>query len=214
VRETTIRAREAEGLLCVGFQTSVAGGLYKDAAGAYADDAAGRRIALRLHPWSDATAGLLDGASDVAFVWLPLPDPERLEWRVLRSEPRHVALWADHPLAGRETLHIEDLLDEPFVALPRSAGVARDYWLAADERGGRPVRVGAHAQTPDAAFEAVAARQGLVLLAAGNAQRYARPEIVSRPVDGIGPCELAVAWRAGDDRAAVRDFVAAAQAVS
>jgi DNA-binding transcriptional LysR family regulator len=211
VRDTTLRAREAEALLCVGFLTSVAGGLYKDAAAAFTDEHDGWRIALRLHPWSDATAGLLDGSSDVAFVWLPLPEPERLAWRVLREEPRHVALWPDHPLAAKEELSLEDLLDEPFVALPRSAGVARDYWLATAERGGRPVKVGAQAGSPDAAFEAVAARQGVVLLAAGNAQRYARPEIVSRPVVDISPSELAVAWRAGDDRAVVRDFVDAAR---
>src|SRR5262245_15192504 len=211
VRETALRAREAEALLCVGFQTSVAGGLYRDAAATFAGEHDGWRPALRLHPWSDATAGLLDGSSDVAFVWLPLPDPERLAWSVLREEPRHVALWADHPLAEKDELTIEDLLDAPFVALPRSAGVARDYWLATAERAGRPVKVGAQAGSPDAAFEAVAARQGVVLLAAGNAERYARPELVSRPVVDLSPCRLAVAWRAGDDRAVVRDFVAAAE---
>ena len=30
-----------------------------------------------------------------------------------------------------------DLLDEPFVALPASAGVLRDFWLAVDARGER-----------------------------------------------------------------------------
>jgi DNA-binding transcriptional LysR family regulator len=205
------RARAAAALLRVGFQTSVAGALYRLAVSCFTNAHPGWSVELRLHPWSDPTAGLLDDTSDVAFLWLPVPGQERLVWQTLRTEPRHVALCPKHPLAERAELRIADLLDEPFVALPPAAGALRDYWLAVEERDGHPVRVGAQAETPDEAFEAVAAQQGVVLMSAGNAQLYSRPEITTRPVIDISPAELALAWRADDERPAVRAFCDAAQ---
>ena len=103
-----------------------------------------------------------------------------------------------------------DLLEEPFVALPHEAGALRDHWLALEDRGGHPVRIGAEASTADQAFEAVATGHGVVLLAEGNVSVYARPGIVCRPVIGVRPSQLAIAWRRGDHRASVREFVGAA----
>jgi len=211
VAEATRRAREAEKVVRVGFHTSVAGDLYRNAVIIFSTQHPGWTVELRLHPWSDATAGLLGESSDVAFLWLPVPERKLLGCETLRTEPRHVALWQGHPLASRRELSIEDLLDQPFVALPPSAGALRDYWLAVGDRGGHPIRIGAHVESPDATFEAIAAKQGVALLAAGNAELYSRPGIVSRPVIDLAPAELAIAWRGDDDRAIIKDFAGAAR---
>src|SRR5262249_21297848 len=54
-------------------------------------------VRLRQVSWDDPTAGLADGSADVAYVWLPLPDPERYHWIVVAEEPRLVALSGRHP---------------------------------------------------------------------------------------------------------------------
>jgi len=164
---------------------------------------------MRQVGWHDPTAGLASGDTDVALVWLPLPDDESFASEPLLSEPRWVALPADHRLADRDEVAFEELLEEPFLALPRSAGRLRDFWLAADERGERPPRVTAEVTSADAAFEAVAGGVGLVLVAAGNAKLYKRQGVASRPVSDLGPATLAIAWRAEDGRALVADFVTA-----
>ena len=82
----------------------------------------GATVELRQASWGDPTAGLADGVVDVAFVWLPLPDPERYQWVVVAEEPRVVAMADGHPLAGRSTVEVGDLLDEPFLALPPARG--------------------------------------------------------------------------------------------
>jgi DNA-binding transcriptional LysR family regulator len=201
----------AEGkVLRVGFQTSVGGGLYQEIAARYAEQHPDWRLALRLHAWSDPTGGLLDESADVAFLWLPTGAEDRIEAKPLRSERRFVALPARHRLASRRALQMADLLDEPFIALPEEAGPLRDYWLALDGRHGRQAHIGAEAATPDETFEAVATGHGIVLLAEGNTTVYARPGLVYRPVLDLSPCQLVIAWRRGDRRAAVREFVQAA----
>src|SRR5687768_3775452 len=154
--EAGARASEEGKLLRVGFQTSVGGGIYQAIAAQFAQLHPDWRLVLRLHEWSDPTGGLLDRSADVAFLWLPAGAEDTIDVRPLRSERRFVALPAGHRLARRKALQMADLLDEPFVALPDDAGPLRAYWLALDERNGRPARIGAEAATPDEAFEAVA----------------------------------------------------------
>jgi DNA-binding transcriptional LysR family regulator len=210
----TQRANDEAKLLRVGFQTSVGGGLYQDIAARFAELRPEWRLELRAHIWSDPTGGLLDRSADVTFVWLPAGAEDVIEVHPLRSERKFVALPAGHRLVHHDAIAMTDLLDEPFVALPPEAGPLRDHWLAIEDRGAHPVRIGAEARTADEAMEAVATGHGIVLLAEGNASVYARPGIDCRPVDGVQPCQLAVAWRRGDQRAAVREFVGAAAEVA
>ena len=161
--------------------------------------------------WDDATAGLADDTADVAFVWLPVPDPGRYTWVVVAEEPRLVAMPLTHPLAGREVIDFAELLDEPFLALPIGAGPLRDYWLALDARGGRPPRIGAEIASTDETYEALVDGQGICLLAAGNAPLIALEGVITRPVRGISPSQLALAWRTADHRPLVLDYARACQ---
>lgn len=155
-------------------------------------------VRLRQVSWDDPTAGLADGDTDVAFVWLPLPDPERYGWTVVAEEPRLVALPESHPLAARTEVDFADLVDEPFLALPSSAGPLRDYWLALDERGGRAPRVGAEIAGTEETYEALAAGLGICLVATGNAHLITLGGVITRPVHGVSPSRYALAWRRED----------------
>jgi len=169
------------------------------------------RVNLHQVSWDDATAGLADGTADVAFVWLPLPGPGRYAWVVVAEEPRLVAMPLTHPLATCEVIDFAELLDEPFLALPQSAGALRDHWLALDARSGRPPRIGAEIASTDETYEALVDGQGICLLAAGNAPLIALEGVITRPVRGLSPSHLALAWRKGDHRPLIRDYARAAQ---
>jgi len=174
------------------------------------------RPVLRQVNWADPTAGLADGTSDVAFVWLPLPDGDRYRYEVVAQEPRLVALPHAHPLAARAAADHEgavdftDLLDEPFLALPPEAGPLRDHWLALDARGDHTPRIGAVVASAEETHEAVANGQGVALLATGNAQLIVRDDVTAVPVRGLSPSQLAVAARRDDERPLVRAYLAAA----
>ncbi|TDD54285.1 LysR substrate-binding domain-containing protein [Saccharopolyspora elongata] len=203
-------AREAaeQRELVVGMQTAVGRGLQRRAMRRFGEQMPNCRVVLRLVDWTDPTAGLADGSSDVAFVWRPV-QPRDISTRTLFSERRVVALPDDNLLAGKEEIPFADLLDEPFIALPPEAAELRDFWLATDARQGRAPVIGAVAEAADEVFEAIAAGLGVVLLAEGNAELYARPGITTRPVAGLSPAELAIAWRAEDTRPAVHAFLTA-----
>jgi DNA-binding transcriptional LysR family regulator len=151
-------------------------------------------LRLRQVGWDDPTAGLADGGSDVAFVWLPLPGQERYDHLVVATEPRLVAFRDGHPLAAHATVDFADLLAEPFLALPASADPLRDHWLATDARGGRPALVGAEVASTEETYEALVAGLGVVLLAAGNAPLITLGGVTTRPVLGIPPSRFALAW--------------------
>lgn len=192
----------------VGTLTSIGRALYPCVVEQFAKRQPGWRIELRSAGWGDPTAGLHDRVADAAFVWLPVGDGE-VDCEVLVTERRFVAVSAQHRLAGRAAIEFTELMEEPFVALPPSAGPLRDFWLAVSEREGSPPRVAAEVTGADEAFEVISSGAAVKLLAEGNAVVYSRPGIVCIPVSGLEPARLAVAWRRDDHRPAVEAFVSA-----
>ncbi|MGW5515850.1 LysR family transcriptional regulator [Nocardia africana] len=191
----------------IGISTSPGRGLLPAVRSRFATAFPHAKPALRQLGWSDPTAGLADASADVAFVWLPLAQPDRYDWIVVAREPRMVALPESHPLAAQSVVDFADLLDEPFLALPESAAELRDYWLAVDARGGRAPTIGAVISSTEETYEALLNGDGVVLLAAGNVPLIAHEGVVAREVRGIGPSELALAWRRGDSRPLVRGYI-------
>jgi DNA-binding transcriptional LysR family regulator len=208
LRETKSAASRAARVLRVGFLASAANEATQDIVAAFGRARPGWRVDLRQSSWADPTAGLADGDVDAALLRLPCPGQDALRVTVLFAEPRWVALPTAHPLAGRERIDFADLLDEPFVAAPVETGVWRDYWLAVEERGGTEPRIGAVTDQPDSWLQAIANGYGIALAPASSARFYARPGVVFRPVDGVGPSRVGVAWSpAADTDPVVRDFV-------
>ncbi len=76
------------------------------------------------------------------------------------------------------------------------------------------MRVAGEVRNTDETFEAVGNCLGVVLLAAGNASIYQRPDVVTVAVSGLSPAQLAVVWRRSDTRAPVHDFIDACRSVA
>ena len=70
-------------------------------------------LIVRNIDFKDASGGLLSGATDVALLWLPVPDG--VEVVELLDDARVAVLAADHPLAAKDELTAGELAAEPFV---------------------------------------------------------------------------------------------------
>src|SRR5216683_6622308 len=208
LRETKAAASRAARVLPVGFMSSAANEATQQIIAAFARRRPGWRVEMLQAAWSDPTAGLACGDADAALLRLPFPGQDDVRIEVLLTEPRWVALPADHQLAACDQISFRELWDEPFVAAPAETGWWRDYWLATGEREGHPVRIGAVTNQPDTWLTAIANGYGVALTPESAARYYARPGITYRPVTCVSPSQVGVAWPpANDTNPVVQDFI-------
>jgi DNA-binding transcriptional LysR family regulator len=155
--------------------------------------------------FSDPTAGLADGTTEVAIIRPPvdLPDHRML---ILDAEDWVACLPRDHRLAQRADLSISELLDDPIVVAPGTAGVWRDYWMAIDARDGKPPTIAAVADTYEAETTTIARGLGISFTSEASARLYDRPGIVYVPITDRPRNYTALAWNPralSDDAAAL-----------
>jgi DNA-binding transcriptional LysR family regulator len=214
--QTRAAASRAARVLRVGFIASAANEATRQIIGEFTARRPGWRVDMRQADWAHPDAGLADGDVDAALVRLPFPDQDAYCVEVLLTEPRWVALPESHPLAASEQVAFADLLDEPFIwtsqsPAPPDADCWRDHWLAASERGGRPVRIGTTTRNSDEWLTAIANGYGISLAPESAARFYQRPGVVYRPVTGVSPSQVGVAWAPADNdnpvTPVIQDFV-------
>ncbi|RSM64079.1 LysR family transcriptional regulator [Kibdelosporangium aridum] len=206
LRDTKGSASRAAKVLRVGFLASAANEATPKIIAAFAERRPGWRVEMRQATWSNPSAGLDDGDVDAALLRIPFPGQEKWHVKVLLTEPRWIVLPSAHPLATQDRIAFRDLWDDPFVAAPAETGWWRDYWLATDEREGHEPHIGAVTETPDDWLSAIANGYGVALAPESAARFYARPGVTYRPLTGVSPTQVAVAW-ADEANPVIRDFV-------
>jgi DNA-binding transcriptional LysR family regulator len=167
---------------------------------------------LVLREYPSTPQAFFDSLLDAALVRAPIID-DRLEVHEMALEPRGILLGADHPRAGSEGGSIDDFLDDRFVAVAPRRVAARDYWLAAEHRGGEDAVVAAEAFTIQEVLTVVE-HLGVVTTAGRSiARSYPLPGVGFAGVVDLAPLVLSVVTRAGDERDVVRDLIAVARRI-
>ncbi len=143
--------------------------------------------------FSDPTAGLADGTTEVAIIRPPVDLPDHRMF-ILDAEDWVACLPRDHRLAQRSELTIAELLDEPIVVAPSTAGRWRDYWMAMDARDGKPPTVAAVAATYEEETTTIARGLGISFTSEASARLYDRQGIVYVPITDRPRNYTALAW--------------------
>ena len=170
----------------------------------------GTEVTIHFAGFLDPLGGLRDGPADVAILYGEF-EHEGIELRLLFSEPRGIALAADHPLAARSEITIADLIAEPLVEVPVRDQIWSDFWTGARHRNGVPPRIGASVTTLDGLMEAIGAGLGVATTVAPAIDVLGTAAgVVFRPVPDLSPLDFWVARREQDDRAPVLGFLEAA----
>jgi DNA-binding transcriptional LysR family regulator len=98
---------------------------------------------------------------DLAVCHKPPSDPATWMYP-LREEPRVVLLDQSHPLAGRDTLSVEDVVGQTFVGVDPSVDAAwSGFWSLDDYRGSPATRTRDHAKNAQEMLAALAASDAI-----------------------------------------------------
>lgn len=202
------------GLVRVGFMAQGPGEMLPEILRAFKVTHPEVEVTLHQFGFEDCFMGVTDGTTDVGFASGPLDESDEVSFRVLFEEPIVVAMTADHPLAGRERVGIQDILAEPLFTDTHPRGRWTDFWNAVEHRGGLEPRFAGRFSTHDEWLEAVRLGGGVGLCPQSTGRYYPRPGLVFVPLDGMGPVLHGVAWRATPSDPLVEDFVRTASLVA
>lgn len=156
-------------------------------------------------------SGLEEHALDVGVLRPPV-DSDRLELRPLERDELIAALPHDHPLAAEERLSLQQLAGEQFISYPRDSVVYRIFMEACRKAGFAPSVV-QEARETSTLLSFVAAGTGVALIPAAT-RTFSLAGTVFRPLADPPAVELAVAWRAGDQRPMLARFIELMQEIS
>jgi len=135
-----------------------------------------------------ATAGLLEGAADMAVTRRPLDD-RRFETTLIGVEPRYAAVPSDHPLARRRSVAMSDFTGATVGIDSRTGTTTEDLWppeaAPASTRDTHGV---------DEWLTLIAAGQALGITSEATARQHPRPGVTYRPVRDAQPVPVWLAW--------------------
>ncbi|MFN2418292.1 MAG: LysR family transcriptional regulator [Candidatus Limnocylindria bacterium] len=165
-------------------------------------------VDLRLveHDFSDPVAGLGTGATQVAFVFGPLPDD--IGSLAVFEDRRHVALPAGHALSDRTELTTADLTGLPWLRVPAPDGPWSRFWFS------HPLGetlAGAEIRTADEWVPAIESGRGVAFTMPTVMENFPNTEIVTVPIIDLEPGSVRLAWRTDDADPVVAAFVASAR---
>ncbi|MEU6428696.1 LysR family substrate-binding domain-containing protein [Microbispora sp. NPDC046973] len=146
--------------------------------------------------WNEARAALLDHRVDAAVTRLPLRT-DRLHATVLYDEPRVLLVPRGHRLAGRRSVTLDDIADEPLPRLPDPDWNA--FWRIDPRPDGSPAPDGPLIELLEDKLELIAAGQAVAIVSAGLRADGLRPGLTTVPLRGVEPGHVVLATRAGDD---------------
>jgi DNA-binding transcriptional LysR family regulator len=152
---------------------------------------------------------LLSGRLDLAFV-RPPPNPDKgLEFFFLFHETAVVAVQAQHPLASREQLSIDDLADQPLIVPDRrSRPCSHDLAIKPFSEAGLQPRIAQFADEKQTIVNLVAAELGVAIVPRWTSRIAAKGvRYIPLNLAGTGAMKslpLSAAW-VRDSRDAIRD---------
>jgi DNA-binding transcriptional LysR family regulator len=188
--------------LRVGFALTGGGPLMARAHEAFVRRYAGVVVEPTRLEWGTEAAAVRRGEVDVVFVWLPA-SIAGLDLAVVAAEQRMVGVPAAHRLAGHAVLIPADLAGVPLVGL-RTPALASARWS-----GTVPGAAwGPAAGNLDELLEHVAAGSAGCVVPESVSAYHHRPNVVWRPLRGVEPVRIALAWRSGRQPRTVSRYVA------
>lgn len=153
-------------------------------------------VDLQPYGWDDPSCGLHSGATDIAFVRMPIDLTDINVERVL-AEPRAIGVHSSSPLATLKSVTLSDLAGERIMAPNTDDEAWTAFWTLRDTgcdesalpRADRVVR------SMEEELEFVAAGMAISITAVSMSRFTPRPSIVFRAITDVARSEIVLGWR-------------------
>ncbi|MET3806792.1 DNA-binding transcriptional LysR family regulator [Nakamurella sp. UYEF19] len=155
---------------------------------------------VEVHRIDERTAGLRNGAVDLAVIRSALTDPT-LHERMLFVEGRLAAVPTGHPLAGIANVSLAQLAGETLAWTPTIGTTTLDLW----EPGAGPVRT-VEVDNVDEWLTVIAAGDAVGLTPESTSFTHSHPGVRFRPVQDVPPVSVRLAWPRVSPHPAVEIF--------
>lgn len=152
---------------------------------------------------------LRHGELDLLAMRLPLNHPDATIGPVLSCEPRVLAIATDHPLAGRDSVCIEDLADYTVTDVPTLPREMMDAFIPPQTPSGKRLRR-VHSRGVWETPIRVALGEIVHPTVPSYLEHYPHPGVTAIPIRDLPPSQTALAWLRNDHSAKTRAFTRAA----
>ncbi|MFE2028816.1 LysR family transcriptional regulator, partial [Streptomyces hygroscopicus] len=169
-------------------------------------------VHTRLLAWNDSRGALLEHRVDAVVTRLPFPT-DRLRVTVLYDEPRVLVVPRDHRLAGKESVTLDDIADEPIPHVRQSDPLLNAYWRLDPRPDGRPAPDGPLVEALEDKHELIAAGQAVAIGPPLDHATGLHPSLTTVPLHGVEPSQVVLATRTGDRSRLVTAFRKHAEAL-
>jgi DNA-binding transcriptional LysR family regulator len=135
-----------------------------------------------------------------------------LDWNEPREallDPRLLLVPLDHRLAGKESVTLDDIADEPIPRMPDPVWNA--YWRIDPRPDGSPAPDGPLVAAIEDKNELIAAGQAVAIIPGGIPASAIRPDLTTIPLHGVEPSHVVLATRSDDRSRLVAAFRKSAQ---
>ncbi len=152
-------------------------------------------LEIRQLEYVDPFGRLRDNDMDVLVTWLPVEEPDLTVGPVLCTDPRVLAVTADHELAERTSVHLEVFADFQHATAPSMPDYWEDSYLPFQTPQGRPIERGRVVNRAEELINQVGMGE-IVHCFPGHVTRYwGMSNILWIPVTDLAPLSFALVWR-------------------
>lgn len=151
---------------------------------------------------AEALGHLRDGSSSMALLRLPV-DRDGLHVIPLYEEVPVVVVAKEHVVAAVDEVDVADLAEDVLMQDPALV----PEWSAVADDGVLERSKAMPAMTTKQAIAVVATGSGIVVVPLSVARLHHRKDVVHRPVTGVAPSRIGLAWRVDDEDPRIEEFI-------
>lgn len=217
LERTNAAARRLEGTLRLGVLSGPAGGPHLvEIIKAFESAHPECGVEVAQMAWKDPVGALREGEVEVVATWVPLEQSDLVVGPTLSRQSRVLAVARDHPLAGRDTVDIEEIADHRIARFDNWPTELREAVVPSRTPSGRPIH-GTAVGVGDGALHGLpvrVARGELAFPTVESATSYMGEfDLAFVPITGLAPLHSALAWRRPARDPRLRAFIGVARKV-